>query len=407
MKVTNVEYTIVTLILIILYFTYHIHTGMYDFSMYLDVQKYQVPPQNKNKSVLVTVVAQSTQTFLESTLNALNNSKHEAGVWIFRNFTDGGQLEHMYNKYPGVKIVNVEEQKYMIHFVLDKFISSEYSVLVYINSYSILSTNWWDILQKSLDTSHGVISLFSTAHNNSAMCRDLLCYTTWLGLVGSVWRKQTAKKVLSETKHLEGYPDRNIEEWCVINSIPLQTVRYPAMKLVQSNAETKLLSRTKQIDSNNELLYQTSHKETSNKELKGKVDQMNTGPTEQASRLLPKCIAAVIRVRIYRDDKPELTAYELEQWIRYVQFAGADKVYLYDAYEREEEKLDYWTKQIFEPGEVVYHDWYFDRTYDIHTSQANAYQHAIDHYETDCEWHLHMDMDEYPFVPKDTEKGFL
>ena len=118
-------------------------------------------------------------------------------------------------------------------------------------------------------------------------------------------------------------------------------------------------------------------------------------------------IAAVVLARIYRGDKPELTTLELEQWIRYIQYAGADIVYLYDMNENKNESLASWVSGLFDPGEVVYHDWQKYTPFTIEGTQQTAYQHAIDQYSKDCEWHLAVDMDEYPFVLDDLDPGFL
>lgn len=119
------------------------------------------------------------------------------------------------------------------------------------------------------------------------------------------------------------------------------------------------------------------------------------------------CIAGVLLTRIYAGDKPELTTLEIEQWIRYLQFAGVRKIYLYDAYQIENETLQEWTAALFSPRRVVYHNWSKHTPYSISRTQISAYQHAIDNYKEDCEWHLAMDIDEYPFVLNDTKRGFL
>ena len=126
-----------------------------------------------------------------------------------------------------------------------------------------------------------------------------------------------------------------------------------------------------------------------------------------AVRNASSCIGAVVLLRIYRGDKPELTTYEVEQWIRYMQYAGVDEVYLYDAYENIEEKLENWCKKLFDPREVFYHDWHNNTPYEMVKTQISAYQHSIVNYQDQCEWHIAMDIDEYPFVISDTKQGFL
>ena len=115
-------------------------------------------------------------------------------------------------------------------------------------------------------------------------------------------------------------------------------------------------------------------------------------------------IAAICLLRIYAHDKPELTTLEVEQWIRYMRYSGVDRVYLYDAYEAPGEAIKDWHRGIDLPY-VRYVDWHDHVPYNLHNTQEKAYQHAIEH--VNCTWHLAMDIDEYPFVPRDKEPNFL
>ncbi|GMI03241.1 hypothetical protein TrRE_jg12140 [Triparma retinervis] len=118
-------------------------------------------------------------------------------------------------------------------------------------------------------------------------------------------------------------------------------------------------------------------------------------------------IHAVILVRIYPDDKPKWTTTELEQWIRYMQYAGVGHIYLYDNYKVPSERLEPWITQTFRTDEVSYHDWGAYQPYTIQGTQVRAYQHALDQYGLKSTYQIPWDMDEYPFVSLDTERGFL
>ena len=115
-------------------------------------------------------------------------------------------------------------------------------------------------------------------------------------------------------------------------------------------------------------------------------------------------IAAICLLRIYAGDKPELTTLEVEQWIRYMHYAGVDEVYVYDAYEHAEESIRDWHRQINLPG-VTYIDWHDHVPYSIRRTHVAAYQHAIE--RANCTWHIAMDIDEYPIVLDDLEPNFL
>ena len=77
-------------------------------------------------------------------------------------------------------------------------------------------------------------------------------------------------------------------------------------------------------------------------------------------------------------------------------------IYLYDNYLLPEEQLQAWAS---ERPAVTYIDWGEFHPYSIQGTQVRAYQHAIDHFESD--WQINFDMDEYPFAPDDTDPGFL
>jgi hypothetical protein len=62
---------------------------------------------------------------------------------------------------------------------------------------------------------------------------------------------------------------------------------------------------------------------------------------------------------------------------------------------------------LFDQKEVFYHDWHNNTPFDMVKTQVSAYQHSIDNYKNRCEWHIAVDIDEYPFVIGDTKPGFL
>ena len=115
-------------------------------------------------------------------------------------------------------------------------------------------------------------------------------------------------------------------------------------------------------------------------------------------------IAAICLLRIYEKDKAELSTLETEQWIHYMLFAGVDKIYLYDAFERREESIKHWVSSIG-LSNVFYIDWHEHTPYTLQGTHVSAYQHALDHVQ--CDWHIAMDIDEYPFVIEDKTRGFL
>ena len=117
-------------------------------------------------------------------------------------------------------------------------------------------------------------------------------------------------------------------------------------------------------------------------------------------------IHAVISVRIYKDDKPKWSLFELDQWIEYMIYAGVTKFYLYDTHMTQSESLKTWAHKWADV--LVYHDWgMYAHPFSIQGTQVRAYQHAIDHYGANSDWQIAYDMDEYPFSQQDRSRDFL
>ncbi|CAC5416933.1 unnamed protein product [Mytilus coruscus] len=117
-------------------------------------------------------------------------------------------------------------------------------------------------------------------------------------------------------------------------------------------------------------------------------------------------LAAVILVRLYKEDKAKLTRLELKQWIEYMLYAGVRCIYLYDHFMFKNESLQQWCNEKF-PNIVVYHEWKAQIPYSITRTQVTAYKHALLSYGNISEWQIAFDMDEYPFMPGDKRREFL
>ena len=121
----------------------------------------------------------------------------------------------------------------------------------------------------------------------------------------------------------------------------------------------------------------------------------------------PYFLTAVFILRIYENDKSELTSAEVKQWLEYLRYAGVEHVYLYDIWqlpgESQREELSVFIRE----GYLTYTDWHKYNPYTRMKSQLPAYQHCIDNYGKDSTWQAAIDIDEYPFSPSDTSSGFL
>ncbi len=121
----------------------------------------------------------------------------------------------------------------------------------------------------------------------------------------------------------------------------------------------------------------------------------------------PFFLTAVLLVRIYKADKAKLTNSELKMWLEYLRYAGFEHVYVYDAWVYEDEAVLGILKPFQDDGYITYEDWHTHNPYTIAGTQVAAYQDCINKYKNENEWQAAIDIDEYPFSPRDTAPGFL
>lgn len=143
-----------------------------------------------------------------------------------------------------------------------------------------------------------------------------------------------------------------------------------------------------------------------------KKEELQSGMTADCrwvNRTTPKShfLTAVVLLRIYKEDKADLTTRELKQWLEYVRYIGVEHVYLYDAFVKEDEAQKNEIKLFLQDGFVTYVDWHVHNPYTISGTQVSAYQHCIDNFGQESVWQAAIDIDEYPFSPVDTRPGFL
>ena len=125
-----------------------------------------------------------------------------------------------------------------------------------------------------------------------------------------------------------------------------------------------------------------------------------------------RVVDAVLFCRIYKEDtKAQLGVRELVEWFEWMAYAGVEHVYLYDTRwpDRPEEALDTdpHVREFIETGFVTYHDWSQVGWRGDHKQQLSAYADAGRRYPHAARWRLALDMDEYPHIPADAERGFL
>lgn len=121
----------------------------------------------------------------------------------------------------------------------------------------------------------------------------------------------------------------------------------------------------------------------------------------------PYYLTAVLLVRIYESDLAKLSSREMIQWFQYLRYAGFEHLYVYDAYVEPSESQRDVMAPFIQSGFATYIDWSEKNPYTIQGTQVAAYQHCNDHYGKETTWMAAIDIDEYPFSPRDHDEDFM
>eukprot|EP00978_Attheya_sp_CCMP212_P013469 scaffold33859_cov60-Attheya_sp.AAC.5 len=134
----------------------------------------------------------------------------------------------------------------------------------------------------------------------------------------------------------------------------------------------------------------------------------------------PHFLGMILHVRIYAYDKPKLSHLDLAHWLTYHRYAGVEKVYLFDTYLNESEKLtnNAHIRASIQSGFVHYTDFHDVAMADatrpggrqhLTKVQTPSYTVAQELAVNETRWCAFTDMDEYPFVNSlnDTRPGFF
>jgi hypothetical protein len=120
---------------------------------------------------------------------------------------------------------------------------------------------------------------------------------------------------------------------------------------------------------------------------------------------------AAIMIRIWPGDAYGMTANHLTQWIMYMRYAGVLLFRVYDNCIVESECLSL-TSEV-DGVTIEYIRWPSDGTYAtaqismLEDSLRRSYNDEQQLKKTGNVWVLHLDVDEYPFMPSDMKCGFL
>ena len=126
-------------------------------------------------------------------------------------------------------------------------------------------------------------------------------------------------------------------------------------------------------------------------------------------------LTAVVRVRLYEDDRARWTVAEFKQWIHYQFWAGAEHIYICNHFLKESERLEKPLEKYVNLDLVTVIPWNHIRavpgsdTYQIDNgkNQDGCYNHVAETYGNRSVWQYNFDMDENPYSPINRREGFL
>lgn len=70
-------------------------------------------------------------------------------------------------------------------------------------------------------------------------------------------------------------------------------------------------------------------------------------------------LTGVVMIRVFAADKSNWTTRDLIEWIKYVQYAGIEHLYIYDNFFSADEKQEPYLQDFIQSGYVTYIDWSF------------------------------------------------
>eukprot|EP00567_Pseudictyota_dubia_P009366 CAMPEP_0197440002 /NCGR_PEP_ID=MMETSP1175-20131217/6610_1 /TAXON_ID=1003142 /ORGANISM="Triceratium dubium, Strain CCMP147" /LENGTH=339 /DNA_ID=CAMNT_0042970025 /DNA_START=275 /DNA_END=1291 /DNA_ORIENTATION=- len=117
-------------------------------------------------------------------------------------------------------------------------------------------------------------------------------------------------------------------------------------------------------------------------------------------------LSAVVMFRVnFTSDLLKFSRSELEQWMAYMSYAGVEHFYAYDNC-RGEDECQGWLAQLAaeDPDYVTYVRWPVNV---VGRHKVNAYKKHFQRPGRKARFEIICDIDEYPFMPHDTNKGFL
>jgi len=190
--------------------------------------------QDEKPSVAVAVPTHNRIGYVQLTSKALRGTIPANDVWVFDDQSDEYKHKDLASWY-GTEHIFIAKRRLkadaMARHILEWFVSSQYDVLVLLDSDLVVAPNWLDSLHDGLRDSKGLLSLYRSGapKHRSLRCGGVLCEQPSMGNAGTVWRRSIAEKMLSEMPNRDGGFDWGWSEWCVKNKIPMETLLQSAV----------------------------------------------------------------------------------------------------------------------------------------------------------------------------------
>lgn len=191
-------------------------------------------PQDEKPSVAVAVPTHNRIGYVQLTSKALRGTVPANDVWVFDDQSDEYKHKDLASWY-GTEHIFISKRRLkadaMARHILEWFVSSQYDVLVLLDSDLLVAPNWLDSLHAGLRDSKGLLSLYRSGapKHKSLRCGGVLCEQPSMGNAGTVWRRSIAEKMLSEMSNREGGFDWGWSEWCTKNRVPMQALKSSAV----------------------------------------------------------------------------------------------------------------------------------------------------------------------------------
>ena len=198
------------------------------------VKPVKTPLLRHKKTVMVGMATHNRPGYVQLSLKALRESKHDAHVYIFDDASTEITKKEL-EQWSGSQMVLLNNNKKgpdaMARHILETFIAKKYDILVLLDSDMVVSPNWWDALHEGLKHSTGLMSLYRSAapKHRSNICTKYLCKMPSMGNAGTVWRRALAEKILSEMSARKGGFDWGWSEWCQKNAVPMEALKESAV----------------------------------------------------------------------------------------------------------------------------------------------------------------------------------